>query len=180
MSVAWVLCWGGSRRTKPCVFPCKVAAADDERYLVCAADAAAVGLPFFWPHCNGSLKLLWVCLCVCMRSCRVFWNLWLQIAVEWLHDCCHLVLPCAYIRAGLRPDAAKRIVMAASKLLGAAAACVILSSFAAEDRKSYYIVLESGCIQAAIMICQQKNRNFGARNFKIVFFLLWRIFLAPL
>ena len=24
------------------------------------------------------------------------------------------------------------------------------------------------------MICQQKNRNFGARNFKIVFFLLWR------
>ena len=34
--------WGGSRSTKPCVFPCKVAAADDERYLVCAAGAAAV------------------------------------------------------------------------------------------------------------------------------------------
>ena len=27
-------------------FPCKVAAAGDERYLVCAAVAAAVGLPF--------------------------------------------------------------------------------------------------------------------------------------
>ena len=24
--VAWALCWGGSRSTKPCVFPCKVAA----------------------------------------------------------------------------------------------------------------------------------------------------------
>ena len=34
--------WGGSRSTKPCVFPCKVAAAGDERYLVCAAGAAGV------------------------------------------------------------------------------------------------------------------------------------------
>ena len=40
--VAWALCWGESRSTKPCVFPCKVAAAGDERYLVCAAVAAAV------------------------------------------------------------------------------------------------------------------------------------------
>jgi len=46
---------------------------------------------------------------------------------------------------------ADRIVVAASKLLGAAAACVILLSFAAEHRKSYW----SGCIQAAIAICQQ-------------------------
>ena len=51
-------------------FPCKVAAGDDERYLVCAAVAAGVGLPFFLPHCNGGFKLLWVCLCV--RSYRVF------------------------------------------------------------------------------------------------------------
>ena len=42
MNVAWGLCWGGSRRTKPCVSPCKVAAAGDERYLVCAAGAAAL------------------------------------------------------------------------------------------------------------------------------------------
>ena len=77
--------WGGSRSTKRCVFPCKVAAGDDERYLVCATGAAAVGLPlFFLPHCNGGFKLLWVCLCV--RSYRVFWNLCLQIALEWLHD----------------------------------------------------------------------------------------------
>ena len=40
--VASALCWGGSWSTKPCVFPCKVAAAGDERYLVCAAVAAAV------------------------------------------------------------------------------------------------------------------------------------------
>ena len=84
MNVAWAMFWGGSRSTKPCVFPCKVAAADDERYFVCAAGAAAVGLPFFLPHCNGGFKLLWVCLCV--RSYRVFWNLCLQIALEWLHD----------------------------------------------------------------------------------------------
>ena len=84
MNVAWAMFWGGSRGTKPCVFPCKVAAAGDERYLVCAAVAAAVGLPFFLPHCNGGFKLLWVCLCV--RSYRVFWNLCLQITLEWLHD----------------------------------------------------------------------------------------------
>ena len=39
MNVAWGLCWAESRSTKPCVFPCKVAAAGDERYLVCAAGA---------------------------------------------------------------------------------------------------------------------------------------------
>ena len=42
MNVAWAMLWGGSRSTKPCVFPCKVAAGDDERYLVCATVAAAV------------------------------------------------------------------------------------------------------------------------------------------
>ena len=40
MNVAWAMFWGGSRSTKPCVFPCKVAAAD----LVCATGAAAVVL----------------------------------------------------------------------------------------------------------------------------------------
>ena len=46
---------------------------------------------------------------------------------------------------------ADRIVVAASRLLGAAAACVMLLSFAAEHCKSYW----SGCIQAARLICQQ-------------------------
>ena len=92
--VAWAMFWGGSRSTKPCVFPCKVAAGDDERYLVCATGAAVVGWPlvgFFLPQCNGGLMLLWVCLmllwvCLCVRSHRVFWHLRLQIAFEWLHD----------------------------------------------------------------------------------------------
>ena len=43
-----------------------------------------------------------------------------------------------------------RIVMAASRLLGVAAACIILWSFAAVHRKSYW----TGCIKAAIVICQ--------------------------
>ena len=34
MNVAWGLCWGGSRGTRPVFFPCKVAAACDEKYLV--------------------------------------------------------------------------------------------------------------------------------------------------
>ena len=42
-----------------------------------------------------------------------FLNLRLQIPLEWLHDCCHALLLFAYIRAGLRRDAAKRSVMAA-------------------------------------------------------------------
>ena len=33
---------GESRGRKPCVFPCKVAPAGDERYFVCAAVAAGV------------------------------------------------------------------------------------------------------------------------------------------
>ena len=74
---------------------------------------------------------------------------------------------------------ADRIVMAASRLLGTAAACVILLSFAAGHRKSYW----SGCIKAAILICQQIF-SFGANDFpfknhfkncfKIIFFSLWR------
>ena len=87
MNVAWAMLWRGSQSTKPCVFPCKVAAGDDESYLVCATVAAAVGLSFFFlPQCNCALKLLWVCFC--LRSSMRFLKLWLQIALEWLHECC--------------------------------------------------------------------------------------------
>ena len=61
MNVAWAMLWGGSRSTKPCVFPCKVAAGDDERYLVCATGAAAVALSAncsSYVFCNE-----WLCLC---------------------------------------------------------------------------------------------------------------------
>ena len=81
--------WGGSRSTKPCVFPCKVAAADDERYLVCAAGAAGVVSCANWFLLCVSATSGCVCLCSSMR----FLNLWLQIALEWLLHCRHLMLP---------------------------------------------------------------------------------------
>ena len=58
--------------------------------------------------------------------------------------------------------------------------CAILLSFAARSRKSYW----GGCIQAAIVICQQifeisallifLLKILSKKCFKIVFFLLWR------
>ena len=75
--------WGGSRRTKPCVFPCKVAAGDDERYLVCATVAAGVVL-----CTNRSSYVFCKNACSCVCSSMRFLKLWLQIALEWLHECC--------------------------------------------------------------------------------------------
>ena len=42
---------------------------------------------FFW----FSLFLPWcsaLCVSLCVRSIMRLWNPWLQIALEWLHDCC--------------------------------------------------------------------------------------------
>ena len=95
MNVAWAMFWGGSRSTKPCVFPCKVAAAGDERYLVCAAGAAAVVLSrIVPPMCFATSG------CSCVRSSMRFLKLWLQIALEWLHEGCMLV--CCGEEAGAR------------------------------------------------------------------------------
>ena len=88
------LCFGEEAGARNLVFPCTVAAADDERYLVCAAGAAAVVLPFFSCRTVTVASSCFGCACVCVRSFRAFWNLRLQIALEWLHDCCHLVLLC--------------------------------------------------------------------------------------
>ena len=54
---------------------------------VCAAGAAAVVL--VPPLCSATSG------CYCVRSSMRFLNHNLRIALEWLHDCCHLVLPCA-------------------------------------------------------------------------------------
>ena len=62
------------------VFPCEVASGGDERYLVCAAVAAAVVL--VPPPCSARSGRS------CVRSSLRFLNLWLQIALEWLHECC--------------------------------------------------------------------------------------------
>ena len=83
MNVAWAMLWGGSRSTKPCVLPFKVAGGDDERYLVCAAVAAAVV-----PDAIGSSYVFWKNLCSCVRSSMRVLKLWMQIALEWLHECC--------------------------------------------------------------------------------------------
>ena len=84
--------------TKPCVFPCKVAPAGDDRYLGCAAVAAAVVLMFFFlPQWNCGFKLLWLRFCV--RSSSFMWNLGLQIAVEWLHNC-FVMLCCMCVERG--------------------------------------------------------------------------------
>ena len=62
MNVAWSLCWGGSRSRQPCVVPCKVAAAGDERYLLCAAGAA-----------GAVSSANWFLLCVLQRVLCVSW-----------------------------------------------------------------------------------------------------------
>ena len=58
MNVAWGLCWGGSRSTKPCIFPCKVVAAGGERYLVCAAGVVPDAMGSSSVFCNE-----WLFLC---------------------------------------------------------------------------------------------------------------------
>ena len=66
MNVACRVLWGGSRSTKPCIFPCKVAAAGDERYLVCAAVAAAV---VSVANCSSLCVLQRVVVPVCVVLC---------------------------------------------------------------------------------------------------------------
>ena len=66
MNVAWAMLWGGSRSTKPCVFSCKVAAAGDERYLVCAAVAV-----WIVSSSIGSSYVLWVLQRVVVPVCVV-------------------------------------------------------------------------------------------------------------
>ena len=60
----------------------------NERYRVCAAGAAAV-------VSVANVFLLCVLQRVVAPVCVVLCNLRLRIALEWLHDCCDLVLPCA-------------------------------------------------------------------------------------
>ena len=83
MNVAWAMLWGGSRSTKPCVFPCKVAAGDDARYLVCATGAVWIvssSIGSSYVSCKNG--------CSCVRNSMRFLTLWWQIALEWLHECC--------------------------------------------------------------------------------------------
>ena len=89
MNFAWTWFWGGSRSTNSCIFPYKATAAGDERYFVCAAVAVGVVLTkWVLPLCSATSG------CVYVRSFMRVLHLWLQIALEWLHACCHLVVTC--------------------------------------------------------------------------------------
>ena len=95
---AWLLhgaCWGGSRSTKPCVFPCKVAAGGDERYLVCAAVAAAV--------VSSSNRFL---LCVLQRVfahvCVVLCACWISDRRSQCNGCMIAVTSCCHVRRDMQ------------------------------------------------------------------------------
>ena len=72
--------WGGGRSTKRCVFPCQVAAAGDERYLLCAAGAAVVvsGSNRFSPGvlqrvgANRIVMAAWMCRWCCQTHCNSY------------------------------------------------------------------------------------------------------------
>ena len=49
---------GRKREQETLRFPSNVAAAGDERYVVCAAGAPFVLVSCLFPHCKGGLKLL--------------------------------------------------------------------------------------------------------------------------
>ena len=66
---------GESRGRKPCVFPCKVAPAGDERYLVCAVRLGSNRARLVPPLCPAMSG------CSRVRSSMRFLTLWLQIAV---------------------------------------------------------------------------------------------------
>ena len=104
MNVSWDLCWGGSWSTKPGVFPCKVAAGGDERYLLCAANAAVVvsgSNRFSLGVLQGVVVHVCVVQCACgMSGCRLHDNGCMIVVMF----CCHV---CSYMRVShvMLPDA---------------------------------------------------------------------------
>ena len=83
MNVAWALFWGGRRSTKPCIFPCKVAApAMKGTSCVRRLRLRSFRTRLVPPLCSATSG------CSCVRSTMRFLELRLQIALEWLHECC--------------------------------------------------------------------------------------------
>ena len=142
MNVACCVLWGGSRSTKPCVFPCKVAAADDERYLVCVTGAAGV------VSCAN-----WFLLCVLQRvvvsvrvvlcgswifGCRLHWNGCVKVACAILWGGSRSTKPCVFPYKVAAGDDERYLVCAA----GAA------GSFHARIGSSYVFCTEWLCLSA--------------------------------
>ena len=75
--------WGGSRGTKPCVFRLKwlqpaMKGTSSVRRVRLGSFHARIVPPMRFPSSG----------CSCVRSSMRFLKLWLQIALEWLHECC--------------------------------------------------------------------------------------------
>ena len=95
--------WAGNKNTKY-VFLCHVAAAGDDRYVVCAAV-----VPVVFPSAIGSSILVLQRVAFLHVSTRL-WDLCLRIAVTWPRHCCHVQVPCARIEAGQPHETAKRTI----------------------------------------------------------------------
>ena len=117
--------------------------------LLGAAAACVILLSF----AAGHRESYWIdCIRFATVICHwIFSDLALMIfLLKLLLKSCNYHGGCAYSSIWCNSISRYRIVMAASRLLGAAvAACVILLSFAAESRESYW----SGCIKVARVIC---------------------------
>ena len=100
VKVAWAILWGGSRSTKPCVFPYKVAAADDETYLVCAAGAAGVVSCANWfLLCVLQRVAAFVCVVLCVSwisGCGSHWNGCVKVAWATLWGGSRSTKPCVF------------------------------------------------------------------------------------
>ena len=170
--VARALFWGGSRSTKPCVFPCKVAAAGEERYLVCAAGAAAVGLPFFCrivtvaSSCFGCACVCVVIGCFGICACRSHWNgcMMLQglcfgeeagarnlvfFRVKWLQPARKGTSSVRRVRLRSVCLFFCRIVTVASSCFGCAYVCVVIGCFGICACRSHW----NGCMMLQGLFC---------------------------
>ena len=183
--VARALFWGGSRSTKPCVFPCKVAAGDDERYLVCAAGAAAVGLSFFFCRSVTVASSCFGCACVCVVigcfgicACRSHWNgcMMLQglcfgeeagarnlvfFRVKWLQATMKGTSSVRRVRLRSVYRFFCRSVTVASSCFGCACVCVVIGCFGICACRSHW----NGCMMLQGLCFGEEA---GARN--LVFF----------
>ena len=144
MNVAWAMLWGGSRRTKPCVFPRKVAAGDDERYLVCATVAAGVVLCTNCPPMCFARMLVHVCVGLCVSSssgCRSHWNGCMNVAWAMLWGGSRRTKPCIFPRKVAAGDDERYLVCAT------VAAGVVLCT----NRSSYVFCKNaSSCVRSSM------------------------------
>ena len=83
MNVAWAMCWGGSRSTKLCFFRVKwLQPAMKGTSSVRRLRFGSFRVQSVPPMCFATSG------CSCVRGSMRFLTLCVQIALEWLHECC--------------------------------------------------------------------------------------------